>query len=285
MQITIECLSGSLAGRILRFNQPEIVLGRGEQQKRDVDFLDTDMAVSREHGLVFEQDDRIYYKDQSRGGTLAQGKKIQDATIELQSGDELQLGGKQGPILKVLFRPPTIIDGTASPQMPSASSPAATVLQPGFPPAPPKPTADSTVLQDMDGAEISSTPPPGASPTQIPVEEELEAEVIQTSSDTVFQASDAPTPPPERPTANEETVFQETPSRTPEPVRSEETYFQRPTADPASTIAQGNPSQVENTNATILQESTPARTVPWVPILLGLVAVVGTVGIWFFFLR
>jgi predicted component of type VI protein secretion system len=285
MQITIECLSGSLAGRTLRFNQPEIVLGRGEQQKRDVDFLDTDMAVSRDHGLVFERDDHIYYKDQSRGGTLAQGKKIQDATIELQSGDELQLGGKQGPILKVLFRPPTIVDGMASPQTPSASSPAATVLQPGSPPPPPKPTADSTVLQDMDGAESSSTSPPETSQTQSPVEEELEEEeVVQTSSDTVFQASNNPIPPPQRPTANGETISQKTPG-TPEPVRSDETYFQRPTADPGSTIFQGNPSQVENTNATILQESTPARTIPWVPIILGLVAVAGAVGIWFFFLR
>jgi predicted component of type VI protein secretion system len=285
MQITIECLSGSLAGRTLRFNQPEIVLGRGEQQKRDVDFLDTDMAVSRDHGLVFERDERIYYKDQSRGGTLAQGKKIQDATIELQSGDELQLGGKQGPVLKVLFRPPTIVDGTANPQTPSASSPAATVLQPGSPPPPPKPTADSTILQDIDGAESSSTPPPEASQTQSPVEEELEEEVQPPSDATVFQASNNPTPPPQRPIANGETILQETPSRPPESVRSEETYFQRPTADPGSTISQGNPSQVENTNATILQESTPARTIPWVPIILGLVAVAGAVGIWFFFLR
>jgi hypothetical protein len=53
--------------------------------------------------------------------------------------------------------------------------------------------------------------------------------------------------------------------------------------DPGSTIVQGIPSQVEDTGATILQDSPPARNIPWIPITLGLVAVLG--AIWFFFLR
>jgi predicted component of type VI protein secretion system len=318
MHITIECLSGSLAGKTLKFNQPEISLGRGEQQKKDVDFLDTDTAVSRNHGIVFERDERIYYTDQSRGGTLARGEKIQGATIELLSGDELQLGGKHGPILKVVFRLPTVVDRAFIPQTPSTTSPGATVLQPGSPPLPPKLAADSTILQG-DGAKSSSTLPPKATPAQSPVEKAPEGEeVIRTSSDaTVFQAPKVPTPEPQPPTGGETvfqqplksptptaggetifqaapplsslsseggaTMFQETPSRTPGPARSDETYFQGAEVDPGSTIFQGTPSQVEDTGATILQDSPNPRTIPWVPIALGLAAVAGSV--WFFFLR
>jgi predicted component of type VI protein secretion system len=320
MHITIECLSGSLAGKTLKFNQPEISLGRGEQQKKDVDFLDTDTAVSRNHGIVFVRDERIYYTDQSRGGTLARGEKIQGTTIELQSGDELQLGGKHGPILKVVFRLPTVIDRSSIPQTPSVSSPDATVLQPGSPPPLPKPTADSTILQGIDGAKSSSTPPPKAAPAQSPVEKTSEGEeVIRSSSDaTVFQAPKESTPPLQTPTGVEtvfqqplksptptasgetifqdaplqkatpssegdETMFQETSLRTPGPARSDETYFQGAEVDPGSTIFQGTPSQVEDTGATILQDSTPARNIPWIPIVLGLAVVGGAV--WFFFLR
>jgi predicted component of type VI protein secretion system len=323
MHITIECLSGSLAGKTLKFNQPEISLGRGEQQKKDVDFLDTDTAVSRNHGIVFVRDERIYYTDQSRGGTLARGEKIQGATIELQSGDELQLGGKNGPVLKVVFRLPTVMDRASIPQIPLqtpiGSSPGATVLQPGSPPPPPKSTADSTILQGIDGAKNSSPPPPKAAPAQSPVEKTPQGEeVIRTSPDaTVFQAPKESTPPPQTPTGGETvfqqplksptptasgetifqapppkaspsseggaTIFQETPSRTPGPARSDETYFQGAEVDPGSTVFQGTPSQVEDTGATILQDSPPARNIPWVPIALGLVAAAG--AIWFFFLR
>ena len=316
MHITIECLSGSLAGKTLKFNQPEISLGRGEQQKKDVDFLDTDTAVSRNHGIVFVRDERIYYTDQSRGGTLARGEKIQGATIELQSGDELQLGGKHGPILKVVFRLPTVVDRAFIPQTPSTSSPGATVLQPGSHPPPPKPAADSTILQG-DGAKSSSTPPPKATPAQSPVEKAPEGEeVIRASSDaTVFQAPKVPTPEPQTPTGGEtvfqqplksptptaggETIFQASPPKaspsseggatmfqeTPSlgPARSDETYFQGAEVDPGSTIFQGTPSQVEDTGATILQDSPPARNIPWVPIALGLGVAAG--AIWFFLLR
>ncbi len=300
MHITIECLSGSLAGKTLKFDQPEISLGRGEQQKKDVDFLDTDTAVSRNHGIVFVRDEHIYYTDQSRGGTLARGAKVQGSTIELHSGDELQLGGKQGPILKVVFRLPTAVDRASIPQIPSVSSPEATVMQTGSPPPPPKATADSTILQGIDGG---NTPPPKAAPAQSPVEKApSREEVIRASSDaTVFQFLKDSTPPPQKPTGGEtifqdpppkkatpaseggETIFQETPSRTPGPARSDETYFQGAEADSGSTIFQGTPSQVEDTGATILQDSPPARSLPWIPITLGLAASAG--AIWFFLLR
>ncbi|MGA7952304.1 MAG: FHA domain-containing protein [Gloeobacterales cyanobacterium] len=320
MHITIECLSGSLAGKTLKFNQPEISLGRGEQQKKDVDFLDTDTAVSRNHGNIFVRDERIYYTDQSRGGTLVRGEKIQGATIELLAGDELQLGGKHGPILKVQFRLPTVVDRAFIPQTPSVSSPAATVMQPGSPLPPPKSTADSTILQGIDGAKSFSPPPPKDSLAQSPAEKAAEGEeVIRPSSEaTVFQAPKVPPPQmqipkggetvfqqplkPSTPMANGETIFQAappqkatpsseggetmfqgTPLRTPEPARLDETYFQSAEVDPGSTIFQGTPSQVEDTGATILQDSPPSRNIPWVPIIFGLVGVIG--AIWFFFLR
>jgi predicted component of type VI protein secretion system len=282
MHITIECLSGSLAGKTLKFNQPEISLGRGEQQKKDVDFLDTDTAVSRNHGMVFVRDERIYYTDQSRRGTLARGEKIQGATIELQSGEELQLGGRHGPVLKVIFRLPTVVDRASIPetplQTPTVSSPDATVMQPGSPPPPPKPMADSTILQGIDKAASSSTPPPKADPAQGPIEK---APTPTANGETIFQDS----PPQKAALASEggETIFQEAPSRTPEPARSDETYFQGAEVDPGSTVFQGSPSQVEDTGATILQDSPPARNAPWIPITLGLVAAAGAV--WFFFLR
>ena len=264
MHITIECLSGSLAGKTFQFNQPEISLGRGEQQKKDVDFLDTDTAVSRNHGRIFVRDERIYYTDQSRGGTLARGEKIQGATMELQPGDELRLGGKHGPILKVVFRLSTVVDRASIPQTPLVSSPDATVMQPGSPPPHPDPTADGTILQgiDGDGAKISSTPP------------------LTASEETIFQDSSRKASPS---LEGGETIFQGTPLRTPEPARSDETYFQGAEVDPGSTIFQGTPSQVEDTGATILQDSPPARNIPWIPITLGLVAAAG--AIWFFFLR
>lgn len=278
MHITIECLSGSLAGKTLKFNQPEISLGRGEQKKKDVDFLDTDTAVSRNHGIVFVRDERIYYTDQSRGGTLARGEKIQGATIELQSGDELQLGGKHGPTLKVLFRLPTVVDRVSIPQAPSVPSPDVTVLQPGSPPSPPKPTVDSTILQGVDEVKSSSTSPPKASPAQSPIEK---APPLTASGETIFQAPPSKAvPSPE----SGETIFQGNPPiPTPEPARSDETYVQGAETDPGSTIFQRTPSQVEDTGATILQDSPNPRTIPWVPIALGLVAAAG--AIWFFFLR
>jgi predicted component of type VI protein secretion system len=323
MQITIQCLSGSLAGKTLKFDQPEISLGRGEQQKKDIDFLDTDTAVSRNHGIIFVRDERIYYTDQSRGGTLARGEKIRGATIELQPEDELQLGGKNGPRLKVGFRLLTVIDTdrldrAAMPQAPAPSNPGATVMQPGSPPPPPSPTANSTILQGIDGAKSASIPPPKASPAKSPVEKAPEGEeVIRASSDaTVFQAPKDSTPQPQTPTGGEtvfqsplnptpsvggetifqapsskavpspeggETMFQEIPPRTPKPARSDATYFQGAEADPGSTVFQGASSPVEDTGATILQDSPNPRTVPWVPIAVGLAAVAGAV--WFFFLR
>jgi predicted component of type VI protein secretion system len=326
MQITIQCLSGSLAGKTLKFDQPEISLGRGEQQKKDIDFLDTDTAVSRNHGIIFVRDERIYYTDQSRGGTLARGEKIRGATIELQPEDELQLGGKNGPRLKVGFRLLTVVDtdrlGRAvMPKAPAPSNPGATVMQPDSLPPPPRPTANSTILQGIDGAKSASIPPPKASPAKSPVEKAPEGEeVIRASSDaTVFQAPKDSTPQPQTPTGGEtvfqqslksptptasgETIFQDSspqkatpaseggatifqdtpPVRTPGPARSDETYFQGAEVDPGSTVFQGTPSQVEDTGATILQDSPPARTIPWVPIGLGLAAAAGAV--WFFFLR
>jgi predicted component of type VI protein secretion system len=282
MHITIECLSGSLAGKTLNFNQPEISLGRGEQQAKDVDFLDTDTSVSRNHGMVFVRDERIYYTDQSRGGTLARGEKIQGATIELQSGDELQLGGKQGPVLKVVFRLPTAVDRAAIPQTlfqtPTVTSPDATVMQPGSPPPPPKPMADSTILQGIEGTKNSSTSPPKATPAQNPIEK---APTPTASGETIFQ--DAPPKKAAPSSESGETIFQEAPPRSPEPARSDETYFQGAEVDPGSTVFQGTPSQVEDTGATVLQDSPPARTIPWIPITLGLSAVAGAV--WLFFLR
>jgi predicted component of type VI protein secretion system len=313
MQITIQCLSGSLAGKTLKFDQPEISLGRGEQQKKDIDFLDTDTAVSRNHGIIFVRDERIYYTDQSRGGTLARGEKIQGATIELQPEDELQLGGKNGPRLKVGFRLLTVVDTdrldrAAMPQAPAPSNPGATVMQPGSPPPPPRPTANSTILQGIEGAQVS---PPKETPAETAPQRE---EVIRASSDaTVFQA---PPAQPQNATGGEtvfqsplnptpsvggetifqapsskavpspeggETMFQEIPPRTPEPARSDATYFQGAEADPGSTVFQGASSPVEDTGATILQDSPNSRTIPWVPIAVGLAAVAGAV--WFFFLR
>jgi hypothetical protein len=78
-------------------------------------------------------------------------------------------------------------------------------------------------------------------------------------------------------------MFQEISPRTPEPARSDATYFQGAEADPGSTVFQGASSPVEDTGATILQDSPNPRTVPWVPIAVGLAAVAGAV--WFFFLR
>lgn len=285
MQITIECLTGSMAGKAFNFDQAEITLGRGEHVKKDIDFADTDIGVSRNHGSLVVRDNRIYLNDQSRAGTTVRGQRVQGTTYELQSEDELQLGGQSGPKLRVRFQlvaSPQVAEASTPPPQSSPAQP--TVIQ--APSATPEPQVQpvlqgqSTVIQAKQSISPIPTPPQLSSETMMQPAAASDATLFQApapiqqnlpSSDaTVSQANDATLfQMPPMPSADA-TLFQP----------SGETMLQRPQENNKTL----NQAQSVDTSRTVFQED---RRFPWVPtIVLGLL-VVGVVGflVWFFLPR
>ncbi len=222
MQITIECLTGSLAGKAFYFDQAEITLGRGENVKKDIDFADTDLGVSRNHGSLILRGNRLYLNDQSRAGTIVGGQRVQGTTHELQPEDELQLGGPNGPKLRVRFQvvakpvppppltpaPPTTQPATPStaqtppPQPPKPVPPPAPPVQPIVqntmlqvpPPAPPvQPIVQNTMLQ----VPASATPVPQTQPQGTFIQPESIAPPI--AQNTMLQVPASATPVPQSP--------------------------------------------------------------------------------------
>lgn len=77
-------LTGSLAGRLLRLDQPQLMLGRSEQA-----FLDS--GVSREHARVECTEEGCFVHDlDSTNGTFVAGRKVVEQ--QLEEGDEILLG-------------------------------------------------------------------------------------------------------------------------------------------------------------------------------------------------
>ncbi len=243
MHITIECLSGSLAGKVFTFDQPEIGLGRGENQKKDIDFADTDIGVSRNHALIVLREQRVYLVDQSRGGTLVRGQRIQGTTFEVRSGEEVQLGGPSGPRLRVRFRamtqiepprgetgifeppaplPPTVQSAPVQP-LPPAVQPVPPAAQP-LPPAallPSEPVVLQPLVAPLTSPPVGAPLQPGPANAPMPLE-----------------LAPVPTPPPRprpAPVQNSETMIQLQPESAPpnRPVINQETMLQSP-APPVS---------------------------------------------------
>jgi pSer/pThr/pTyr-binding forkhead associated (FHA) protein len=231
MQITIECLTGSLAGKAFYFDQAEITLGRGENVRKDIDFADTDLGVSRNHGSLIVRGNRVYLNDQSRAGTLVGGQRIQGTTHELQPEDELQLGGQSGPKVRVRFQAlaqpitqpiaPAPAQSLTPPQQPvqPAQSPPTPAQppqspQPVFVPAPPvQPVVQNTMLQ------VPASPIPTPQPA---IQPESVASSANQAAGTVIQSAPQPpkpipTPaPPVQPVA-QNTMLQVPTSPTPAP--------------------------------------------------------------------
>jgi len=220
MRITVECLTGSLAGKRLEFEQTQITLGRGELQPKDLDFADSDVGVSREHGTITIEGERVFYTDRSRGGTLHEGQRLQGTTIELTSGAILQLGSRNGPQLKIFFHP------LPSPALSDLAN--ATVLQPVPPPPPPFAYDGPTTLQ----------PPPRPTLKQS----------IESAEATLFQGAVDREPPttPVAPRPIEATYVQ--------PQASEATYVQE------GRMASTEATQFQTPEATQFQGGGPERT-------------------------
>lgn len=254
MRVTIECLTGSLAGRSFEFDQAQISLGRGESHDRkDLDFADTDSGVSRNHGKITVQDGTVRFHDHSRAGTLVGNRLVLDQSAELSPGDELRPGGQKGPLLRISFtalaRSDTMF--VASPQtLPPRVPPTQpmTVSQTdGFPTSLPplkpvsSPPKDATVLQGNT---------PGSDATII------QPSVGRTDDATVIQ-SPATSPPP----MDDATVYQL--SEMPASPSDDATHWQgglssQPPAQDDATVFQGAPSKsgpAGSDDRTILQFS------------------------------
>jgi hypothetical protein len=221
MQITIECLTGSLAGKAFYFDQAEITLGRGENVRKDVDFADTDLGVSRNHGSLIVRGNRVYLNDQSRAGTTVGGQRIQGTTHELQPEDELQLGGSSGPKMRVRFQavapliaaaPPVAPAPKPQPPQPSIPAIAQSLTPPPTtqPVAPPQAVAPVPPAPPVMQNTVLQVPTPAPQPIQPPMP-------------LVPQAA-APVPPAQPAVQN--TMLQVPASPTPQLNQAEETVIQ-----------------------------------------------------------
>ncbi|BAC88373.1 FHA domain-containing protein [Gloeobacter violaceus] len=255
MHITIECLTGSLAGKVLAFDQEEISLGRGEQKEKDIDFADIDIGVSRNHGLIAIRAGRVVFTDASRGGTLVRGQRVNNDSVELRSGDELQLGGPSGPRLRVRYRALTQIvePGRMHTQMPDP--PETLIDLPPAPLPPPRPVAaplppvaaampaDATAIQPPSAPplpQITAQPAPspnGTAPLPLPP---VSTPPPPSQQQTMLQMPPAPSPsaptvpPPPRPAVVPAPSAQ-APYVPPVPPMGGETFFQQ-TVDPDATV-------------------------------------------------
>ncbi|MBW4698633.1 MAG: FHA domain-containing protein [Aphanocapsa lilacina HA4352-LM1] len=254
MHITIECLTGSLAGKVLAFDQEEISLGRGEQKEKDIDFADIDIGVSRNHGLITLRAGRVVFTDASRGGTLVRGQRVNNDSVELRSGDELQLGGPSGPRLRVRYRALTQIvePGRMHTQMPD---PPKTLIDLPPAPLPPRPVAaplppvaaampaDVTAIQPPNAPllpQIAAQPaqsPNGTAPLPLPP---VSTPPPPSQQQTMLQMPPAPSPtaptvpPPPRPAVVSAPSAQ-APYVLPVSPMGGETFFQE-TVDPDATV-------------------------------------------------
>lgn len=251
MQITIECLTGSLAGKAFYFDQAEITLGRGENVKKDIDFADTDLGVSRNHGSLIVRGNRLYLNDQSRAGTIVGGQRVQGTTHELKPEDELQLGSQNGPKLRVRFQvvakptapPPPVTPAPPTTQpaiQPTAQTPPPQSPKPIPVPVPPvQPIVQNTMLQVPASAiPVLQTPiqPESMTPTLIQVEGkviqpplpgDVKPPLVSNSNapEPLRSSSEAKMQPPRPiPPAGDATVFQTHPV----PIANEATQLQVP---------------------------------------------------------
>jgi hypothetical protein len=162
MRVTIECLTGSLAGRCFEFDQTQISLGRGEvHDRKDLDFADTDPGVSRNHGEIIVEDGTVRFHDHSQAGTLVGSRLVLGQCVELNPGDELRPGGQKGPLLRISFaafaRSDTVFDVSPQPQLPNTPLPQPTTVTQANPSG-----SDATVVQPSttraDDATVFQSP-------------------------------------------------------------------------------------------------------------------------------
>lgn len=248
MRVTIECLTGSLAGRRFEFDQAQISLGRGEvDNRKDLDFADTDPGVSRNHGEIIVQDGTVRFLDHSRAGTLVGSRLVLGQSVELNPGDELRPGGQKGPLLRISFtafaRSDTIFDAspqTLPPNIPP-TQPTTVSQAEDFPDGPPHKPAESlskdgTVLQEKVSASDATVVQPSMAKTD-------DATVYQPSrkpasppdDGTYWQGSGFDSRPPEQ---DDGTVYQGAPGQSGSPGSDDRTILQSPGSEAEQTLIQ-----------------------------------------------
>lgn len=88
MRAKLKVLRGSSSGRVLEITKKQFVIGRNEK----CSLRPNHEAISRKHTAIFLHQDKVTVRDlKSRNGTIVNGILI-DTDVELQTGDELQLG-------------------------------------------------------------------------------------------------------------------------------------------------------------------------------------------------
>lgn len=79
---------GEKAGQRWTILQDELIAGRGAE----CDLVLPERQVSREHIRIYREQDTYYLEDLgSKNGTWVNGKQLQNATVPLRDGDEIQI--------------------------------------------------------------------------------------------------------------------------------------------------------------------------------------------------
>ena len=76
-------------GYELEENVP-VIIGRGSDA--NIPLNKDDLQASRNHGEFVYREDKIYYKDTSTGGTMADGTRLYRQEVEVKSGMMLIMG-------------------------------------------------------------------------------------------------------------------------------------------------------------------------------------------------
>jgi len=109
-QYVLRLTGGDLPAQSFPLSHFPFTLGRSQ----DRDCVVIDKSVSREHAVLQEEGDEIYVVDQaSRCGTFVNGEKVERR--RLRTGDHVQLGSLQGPILRFGSEAEDTKGGTAWP--------------------------------------------------------------------------------------------------------------------------------------------------------------------------
>ncbi len=117
MEIRITCIEGAESGRVHRFQDRRILIGRSSRCDLCLD-ANEELGVSGQHCLIRIDGDRATLEDQdSTNGTLLAGKPIKKP-MSLKNGATFRLG-RQGPIFR--FEQVEIKSRTRAERLPTAA--------------------------------------------------------------------------------------------------------------------------------------------------------------------
>jgi len=106
MEIKFFHISGSKKGKTESFSKNKIIIGRGESKNLDLKFdLNKDKKVTRNYQAEINvENDGVYILDNnSKNGTYLNDIDLSNKRKKLKSGDLIQFGRPDGPIVKIEF--------------------------------------------------------------------------------------------------------------------------------------------------------------------------------------